>query len=90
MKSTSPPVSVHATPVATPGREVRNDVSCLESRRPEIGLDLARLDDGVERRRAGSDPRRNLPGDGANLPLEIADPGLACVLADHEAQRVVR
>ena len=27
MKSTSPPVSVHATPVATPGRDVRNETS---------------------------------------------------------------
>ena len=40
MKSTSPPASVHATPVATPGREVRNAALRAEPRRPEVGVHL--------------------------------------------------
>ena len=34
MKSTSPPVSVQATPVATPGRDVRNATSFLNRAGP--------------------------------------------------------
>src|SRR5215210_2408619 len=93
MKRTSPPVSVHATPVATPGREVRNETSWWirggprnSGRRgpstvsvgvsPSSGVRLA--------------PGGNLPRDRANPSLEVADAGLARVLADDSAQRGIR
>ena len=59
-----------------------------EPRRPEIGFDLARVDDRrvVRRRR---DPRRDLARDRADLPLERPHAGFARVFRDHPPQRVV-
>ena len=49
MKSTSPPVSVQAKPVATPGRDVRNATSFLNRAGPEIVVDLVAVDDRFRR-----------------------------------------
>ena len=86
MNSTSPPVSVHATPVATPGRETRNATSSWNLRRPEVlrqmlaavTIDARRA---ARRRVVAGDARRDLSRDGADLPLEVAHARFARVLA---------
>src|ERR1044071_9890865 len=87
MKSTSPPTAVYATPVATPGSEVRLRTSPEKGRGPShsrgrVG-DLELL--GASLRDLG----RRLAADVGDAALEVADAGLARVLADDRAQRLV-
>ena len=86
MNSTSPPVSVHATPVATPGRDVRNETSWWNRGGPEVvghlvGVDTVWVAASPSSGRATGDARGDLAGDRADLPLEIAHARLARVLA---------
>ena len=98
MNSTSPPLSVQATPVATPGPRRPELHVAPEPRRPEVRLQVAVVDGGhdlVRRERRGVDaagrhPRRDLARDGAELALEVAHAGLARVLADQAPQRARR
>ena len=94
MNSTSPPLSVHATPVATPGRETRNATSSRTSAGRDSRAASSAVDDDARRRAcrrpsSAGHARGDLARDRADLPLEVAHAGLARVLRDHPPQRVV-
>ena len=89
MNSTSPPTGVHASPVATPGREVRRRVSEKNLRFPSS----SRTRGSVIVTFRFDSPLGDLPGDLAadrpDLALELAHPGLARVVGDDHPQRRV-
>ena len=88
-KSTSPPVTLTASPVATPGTAVRSAASRQNFCRPRASRTPSRSTStgGVDLVR--DDPRRGLPQDRAELALELADAGLAGVLRDHRLEHRV-
>ena len=89
MNRTSPPAPVTERPVATPGTAVRSAASWKNRWRPSASRTASTSiwTGGVGRPRG--DAGRGLPQDLAELALEVADPGLAGVLGDHRADRLV-
>ena len=90
-KSTSPPTGVQARPVATPGSRVRRRASAANRRLPSASRTLASFIDTALR--PGAVGLGHLPGDLAahrpDLALELADAGLARVVADDRPQAAV-
>ena len=87
--STSPPVPVTASPVATPGTAVRSAASWNTFWRPSASRTTSMSTTTGGSTSAGRDLRRRLAEDLAELTLELADAGLARVLGDHRLEHVV-
>ena len=87
MNSTSPPTGVQASPVATPGREVRRRVSEKNLRLPSSSRTRGSVIVSLRFELALGDLPRDLAADGADLALELAHAGLARVVGDDRAQR---
>ena len=88
-KRTSPPVGVHARPMATPGFFVRSSTSSSRnlgapsSSTTSAGVTVTGCSWPSARR------ARHLPAERGDLALEVPHARLARVAADHGAQRVV-
>ena len=88
MNRISPPVGVQARPVATPGTLVRMATSFSNRRGPRMAGSSApsmRMRSALPFRDAHGD----VAADRADQPLEVAHAGLARVVADDGADRVV-
>ena len=88
MNRMSPPTGVQARPVATPGTLVRIATSFSNRGGPRIVGEIAAVDAD---RPAGAfgDAHRGMAQRLADLALEVAHAGLARVVVDDVAQRVV-
>ena len=84
----SPPTGVQASPVATPGTLVRMATSLSNTGAPRMRGEI-RTDDADRASLALGDAHGRVPKNLADLALQAAHAGLARVVADDLAQRVV-
>ena len=89
MNMMSPPIGVHAKPIATPGSCVALGDLGEEALGAEELVHLRRID-GDRLGLAFGDAARHLAAQGADLALEVPQPGLARVVPDHVDQAVGR